>query len=272
MGDPPAVAGQRLPHAATAQVPCQPAAVVADGRQRAPVGAERELLHPTVVPVRQPPALPRAEVQKRDAAVLAAEGGTAAVEGQPGGERPAREPPPHTERCRVHHVRRVLGGPGEDEAVTPCPDDGRGRVRPADTQDAPQAASRCARRSDGRGRGAALVPAAAKNVVTTTVRPPAANRTSVKPNPSPERGSENPMSRTVRPVAGSMSLTTSRPPPMPALAASSLPSGEKSRLTMGPSTWIGRPILRRDRGSKRKRVPLSPPVASIRPSGLSASA
>ena len=114
--------------------------------------------------------------------------------------------------------------------------------------------------------------AAAKNVVTTTVPPPAANRTSVKPNPSPERGSENSISRTVRPVAGSISLTTSRPPPMPALAASSLPSGEKSRLTMGPSTWIGRPILRRDRGSKRTRVPLSPPVASIRPSGLSASA
>ena len=116
----------------------QPAAVVADGRQRAPVGAERELLHSTVVPVRQPPALPRAEVQERDAAVLAAEGGTAAIEGQPGGERPAREPLPHTERRRVHHVRRVLGGPGEDEAVTPCPDDGRGRVRPAHTQDAPQ--------------------------------------------------------------------------------------------------------------------------------------
>ena len=138
MGDPPAVTGQRLPHAAAAQVPCQPAAVVADGRQRAPVGAERQLLHPAVVTIRQPPALPRAEVQKRDAAVLAAEGGTAAVEGQAGGERPAREPPPHAERCRVHHVRRVLGGPGEDEAVTPCPDDGRGRVRPADAQDPPE--------------------------------------------------------------------------------------------------------------------------------------
>ena len=83
--------------------------------------------------------------------------------------------------------------------------------------------------------GCGTCPAAAKNVVTSTVPPPAPNRMSVKPYPSPERGSENSMSRTVRPVAGSISLTTSRPPPMPALAASSLPSGEKSRLTMGPS-------------------------------------
>ena len=94
----------------------------------------------------------------------------------------------------------------------------------------------------------------------------------MKPNPSPERGSENPISRTVRPVAGSISLTTSRGPSLTAFTASSLPSGEKSRLRMRPPIWIGRPILRRDRGSKRKRVPLSPPVASIRPSGLSASA
>ncbi len=39
--------------------------------------------------------------------------------------------------------------------------------------------------------GCGTCPAAAKNVVTSTVPPPAPNRMSVKPYPSPERGSEN---------------------------------------------------------------------------------